>query len=336
MMTIVVNHETPMTCLPLGTGHQSGKHEVFKGQTCARLSLVSHPLGIHSLTYLSSISPLVVPLLENRQVRLPRLFNSLHSFIQTFPIHSTFERLPSFFYTRKTTMDFSQDWRWGSWLTKKKLLLSCIGALILLALGLNIEAEQPVSRVYKRILKRCEDVQASKTDVIWQPQAGIKWQIQLENPVDDISMDADVFDIDLFDNTNATISKIHAKGAKVICYFSAGTYEDWRSDANKFVDSDFGNEMEDWPGERWLDVHSANVRQIMTSRLDMAQKKGCDGVDPDNIDAYGNDNGLSLTEADSINYLNFLSSEAHSRGMSVGLKNGGDIIPSVIERCNGP
>lgn len=229
-------------------------------------------------------------------------------------------------------MDFSQDWRWGSWLTKKKLLLSCIGALILLALGLNIEAEQPVSRVYKRILKRCEDVQASKTDVIWQPQAGIKWQIQLENPVDDISMDADVFDIDLFDNTNATISKIHAKGAKVICYFSAGTYEDWRSDANKFVDSDFGNETEDWPGERWLDVHSANVRQIMTSRLDMAQKKGCDGVDPDNIDAYGNDNGLSLTEADSINYLNFLSSEAHSRGMSVGLKNGGDIIPSVIER----
>lgn len=229
-------------------------------------------------------------------------------------------------------MDFSQDRRWGSWLAKKKLLLSCIGALILLALGLNIEGDQPISRVYKRILKRCEDVQASKTDVIWQPQVGIKWQIQLENPVDDISMDADVFDIDLFDNTNATISKIHAKGAKVICYFSAGTYEDWRSDANKFVDSDFGNEMEDWPGERWLDVHSANVRQIMTSRLDMAQKKGCDGVDPDNIDAYGNDSGLSLTEADSINYLNFLSSEAHSRGMSVGLKNGGDIIASVIER----
>jgi hypothetical protein len=228
-------------------------------------------------------------------------------------------------------MNFSQDWRWGSWLAKKKLLLSCIVALILLALGLNIEAEQPFSRAYKRILKRCEDVQTTKTDVTWQPQAGIKWQIQLENPVDDISMDADVFDIDLFDNTDATISKIHAKGAKVICYFSAGTYEDWRSDAGKFVDSDFGNAMEDWPGERWLDVHSANVRQIMTSRLDMAQKKGCDGVDPDNIDAYGNENGLGLTEADSISYLNFLSSEAHSRGMSVGLKNGGDIIASVIE-----
>jgi hypothetical protein len=35
----------------------------------------------------------------------------------------------------------------------------------------------------------------------------------------------------------------------------------------------------------------------MSSRLDMAQQKGCDGVDPDNIDAYGNENGLGLTEA---------------------------------------
>ena len=229
-------------------------------------------------------------------------------------------------------MAFSQDWKWGSWLFKKKLIFPCIVGLMLLAFVLNIKAEQPVSRIYKRFLKwGDEETQTSNTDVTWQPKAGIKWQIQLENPVDDISMDADVFDIDLFDNAAATISKIHTKGAKVICYFSAGTYEDWRSDASKFFDSDFGNELEDWPGERWLDVHSPNVRQIMRSRLDMAQDKGCDGVDPDNIDAYGNDNGLSLTEADSINYLDFLSSEAHSRGMSVGLKNGGDIIASVIE-----
>ncbi|KAJ5128595.1 hypothetical protein N7448_002312 [Penicillium atrosanguineum] len=230
-------------------------------------------------------------------------------------------------------MAFYRDCKWGPWLFKKNLIYLCIVGLMLLAFGLNIKAEQPVSPIYKRILKWSdEEAQTSNTAVTWQPKAGIKWQIQLENPVDDISMDADVFDIDLFDNTHATISRIHTKGAKVICYLSAGTYEDWRSDASKFSDSDFGNELEDWPGERWLDVHSNNVRQIMKSRLDMAQNKGCDGVDPDNIDAYGNDNGLGLTEADSINYLDFLSSEAHSRGMSVGLKNGGDIIASIIEK----
>lgn len=64
----------------------------------------------------------------------------------------------------------------------------------------------------------------------------------------------------------------------------------------------------------------------------MAKKKGCDGVDPDNIDAYGNENGLGLTEADSIDFLTFLASESHSRGMSIGLKNGGDIIGSVIDK----
>ncbi|KAJ6104348.1 hypothetical protein N7523_010668 [Penicillium sp. IBT 18751x] len=232
-------------------------------------------------------------------------------------------------------MAFARDWKREPGLLKK-LMLPCIIGLTLFAFSLriitNIEAEQPVNQFYKRILTRGDEEAQTLNTVIWQPKAGIKWQIQLENPVDDISMDADVFDIDVFDNAAEKISKIHAKGSKVICYFSAGTYENWRSDANKFSESDFGNELDDWPGERWLDLHSTNVRQIMKSRLEMAQKKGCDGVDPDNIDAYGNDNGLGLTEADSIDYLNFLSSEAHSRGMSVGLKNGGDIIASVIEK----
>lgn len=38
----------------------------------------------------------------------------------------------------------------------------------------------------------------------------------------------------------------------------------------------------------------------MLARLDRAQTLGCDGVDPDNVDAYNNDNGLNLTENDAI------------------------------------
>jgi endo-alpha-1,4-polygalactosaminidase (GH114 family) len=198
----------------------------------------------------------------------------------------------------------------------------------MLVLCLNSWTKVPVSSIQNTLLRRST---GTSEKAIWQPKTGIKWQIQLENAVEDIAI-ADIFDIDMFDNTAAKISEIHKQDAKVICYFSAGTYEDWRPDANKFTDSDFGNALEDWPGERWLNLHSSNVRKIMQSRLDLAKQKGCDGVDPDNIDAYGNDNGLDLTEADSIDYLNFLASEAHSRGMSIGLKNGGDIIPSVIEK----
>lgn len=170
------------------------------------------------------------------------------------------------------------------------------------------------------------------TTVKWQPAVGVKWQIELLYALNDTSVDAHVYDIDLFDNPKSTISKLQSMDRKVICYFSAGTYENWRSDASEFNKSDLGSNLGDWPGERWLNTNSKSVREIMQQRLDLAVAKGCDGVDPDNIDAYDNKHGgLGLTEDDAINYVNWLASEAHSRGLSVGLKNGGDIIDSVIE-----
>ncbi|CEJ60964.1 hypothetical protein PMG11_09518 [Penicillium brasilianum] len=225
-------------------------------------------------------------------------------------------------------MSFSTNSSWGHFFFKGRALALLVVGITMLVLCLNSWTKVPVSSIQNTILRRST---GTSDTAIWQPKTGVKWQIQLENAVEDIAI-ADIFDIDLFDNTAAKISEIHKQGAKVICYFSAGTYEDWRTDANEFTDSDFGSALEDWPGERWLNLHSSNVRKIMQSRLDQAKQKGCDGVDPDNIDAYGNDNGLDLTEADSIDYLDFLASEAHSRGLSIGLKNGGDIIPSVIEK----
>lgn len=68
----------------------------------------------------------------------------------------------------------------------------------------------------------------------------------------------------------------------------------------------------------------------MKKRLDLAVQKNCDAVDPDNIDAYENDNGLGLTTKDAINYVAFLGIESHSRGLACGLKNGGQIVPKVL------
>ena len=91
----------------------------------------------------------------------------------------------------------------------------------------------------------------------------------------------------MFNNTAETIHDIQSNGHKVICYFSAGSYEDWRPDADQFQNgTDLGKPLDGWPGEWWLNTTSANVRRIMLSRLDIASKKGCDGVDPDNVDAY--------------------------------------------------
>jgi hypothetical protein len=68
----------------------------------------------------------------------------------------------------------------------------------------------------------------------------------------------------------------------------------------------------------------------MTARIELAKSKGCDGVDPDNVDGYDNDSGLSLTQSDAIDYLTFLAAQAHSRGLSIGLKNAGGLVDATL------
>ncbi|RMZ02221.1 hypothetical protein D0860_07308 [Hortaea werneckii] len=172
---------------------------------------------------------------------------------------------------------------------------------------------------------------------LWQPAVNSSWQIVLLNPLSvsksatSISPDVDIFDIDLFTNDESTIEKLHQLGKKVICYFSAGSYESYRPDSSEFQPSDLGKELDGWPGERWLDIGSSNVRRIMAARIALAASKGCDAIDPDNVDGYSNENGLGLSEEDSIDFLQFLSNEARSYTLAIGLKNAGSIIPDVLD-----
>lgn len=46
----------------------------------------------------------------------------------------------------------------------------------------------------------------------------------------------------------------------------------------------------------------------MRRRLDKAVSRGCDGVEPDNVDGYTNHNGLGLTAADQLTYNKWLAS----------------------------
>jgi len=55
--------------------------------------------------------------------------------------------------------------------------------------------------------------------------------------------------------------------------------------------------------------------------MDLAVSKGCDGLEPDNVDGYSSSNGFSLKAADQLDFNKFLASEAHKRGLSIGLKN---------------
>lgn len=157
-------------------------------------------------------------------------------------------------------------------------------------------------------------------DDIWRPAPGTTWQWQLSGAID-ASFDAQMYDIDLFDAPVETIDGLRSAGRIVICYFSAGSYEDWRDDAGEFPAEALGNDLDGWEGERWLDVRDETVRDIMLARLDVALDKGCDGVEPDNVDGYDNDNGLGLTATDQLDFNRFIADAAHARGLSVGLKN---------------
>lgn len=172
---------------------------------------------------------------------------------------------------------------------------------------------------------------------VWQPKVDATWQIVLDNALDiddanpTVEPNVDVFDIDMFLHQNSTVvANLHKLHKKVVCYFSAGSYEPDRPDSYKFQSSDLGDDLTGWPGERWLNISSPAVQDIMASRIQIASEMGCDAIDPDNIDGYQNDNGLDLTSDDSIDFVTFLVRKARQYNLSIGLKNSPDIIPDVL------
>ena len=180
-----------------------------------------------------------------------------------------------------------------------------------------------------------EDLRRTNTGGAWyRPGVDTTWQWQLQPNADDtlnISYDVDLYDLDLFDTPASVIDQLHAQGKRVIGYFSAGSFEDFRSDASEFQAADLGNPLDGYPDERWIDVRSSNVRRIMQARLDLAAEKGFDGVEPDNMDGYTNNPGFAFSAADQLDFNRFIAEQAHSRGLAVGLKNDLDQIPQLVD-----
>jgi len=87
--------------------------------------------------------------------------------------------------------------------------------------------------------------------------------------------------------------------------------------------------MDGWAGEKWLDISNPSLAPIMIARLNLAVQKGCDGVEPDNMDGYTNKTGFALSADDQLAYNKFIANEARKRGLSVGLKNDLDQIQAL-------
>jgi len=170
---------------------------------------------------------------------------------------------------------------------------------------------------------------AGKSGSWWHPHPGTSWQIQYAGKLD-TSFDVNAYDIDLVDTDESVIQALHGRGIKVICYFNAGSYEKWRSDAGRFPASILGK-SNGWKDERWLDIRRIDIlKPIMAARINLAARKGCDAVDPDNVDGYSNKSGFPLTAANQIAYNTMIADLAHADGLAVGLKNDLDQIGDLI------
>jgi hypothetical protein len=191
----------------------------------------------------------------------------------------------------------------------------------------------------------------------WKPAVNTRWQYQLQGTAGmaasghiNVNISAvpftggaavkpAVFDIDLYQDeafagnastvNTAAVQAIHAAGGKAICYVSAGTWENWRPDASAFPASVRGRKN-GWPGEVWLDIRQTGILiPIMQARLDKCATAGFNGVEWDNVDGYSNRSGFPLTAADQTNYNALLANLAHSRGLSVALKNAVELVPTL-------
>ena len=165
----------------------------------------------------------------------------------------------------------------------------------------------------------------------WHPTVGLSWQWQLSEPPVDTSIDADVYDIDIFDNDASVIADLHAKGRKVIGYINVGSWEDWRPDKDQFPPEVLGKAYEGWPGEKWLDIRQMDLlAPLMRARLDLCKAKGFDAVEPDNMEIHSNGTGFPITYEDQLKYALWLAEEAHQRGLAIGIKNAADQVRDLI------
>jgi len=178
----------------------------------------------------------------------------------------------------------------------------------------------------------------------WVPAQGLRWQYQLQGTLKTTlctvpvsggrCVRPDVYDVDLYARDGVTINtagvaQIHATGAHAVCYVDAGSWENFRPDANSYPKSIKGL-SNGWPGERWLDIRATSVLlPIIDARVAKCVAAGFDAVEFDEVDGYNNNTGFPLTADDQLAFDTALANIAHTHGLSVGLKNDLDQLTAL-------
>jgi len=169
----------------------------------------------------------------------------------------------------------------------------------------------------------------------WIPTQDMTWNIILGSKIDLDDDFPQIIEIDL-ERNYAYVDELHNRGVKVICYFSGGTIEKYRSDYEDYVAVEglVKNKYSKWPNEWWLDYRVPGIKPLIEKRMKLAVDHKCDAIDIDNLDGHLDKENKKtwddpLTEEDALTFTKWLADLAHSYGLSVGLKNCLTIINAV-------
>ncbi|NMO22806.1 endo alpha-1,4 polygalactosaminidase [Pyxidicoccus fallax] len=170
------------------------------------------------------------------------------------------------------------------------------------------------------------------------PEKPIHWHWQLSQDFvypRDVLPHKTVYDLDGELTSAETVAALHALGPDVvvICYFDAGVYETYRSDAWRFPASVIGNPDEGWDGSYWLDIRQLDIiLPIMRDRMiHWCKNKGFDAIEPDETEVWSNDPGFPITKEQNNAFNIAIAEMAHSLGMSVGLKGNNTEAPELVD-----
>jgi hypothetical protein len=165
-----------------------------------------------------------------------------------------------------------------------------------------------------------------------------------------------VFDIDIYQDgkcytpnnygmlNTAAVNALHTMGDKVIGYLDSGTAETWRPDYPQYQSFNascggclFGKPVSGFKDEYWLNINTnvtgtnpgtgqaETAQQFildeLSARLRKAKSAGVDAIEFDNVDAYQNKTGLTISAATQEQFNAAIANLAHGQGFTAGLKN---------------
>ena len=128
---------------------------------------------------------------------------------------------------------------------------------------------------------------------------------------------------------------------KAICYIDAGGAESFRPDFpayQAFNDNCggclFGRPIGGFRNEFWLNINNNQgsatfILGQIGARLDRCVADRFDGVEMDVVDAWSNRTGLTITPDTQLLFNTALANLAHSKGLTVALKNDVEQIPDL-------